>query len=233
MEGRFGDAKRAADDLAALYVPHFKRMPELENYAPTPLFVLLRFHRWKEILAFPQPMEEMHTTTALWHFSRAMAFANLGDVSQALKEKELFIQSKAKVPVEQAYGYNTAEKIFTIANYSLDSKLAEAQGNWSQAVELLQRAIDEQDKLRYNEPPDWFFPIRENLGAIYLKTKRPLEAELTFREDLRKHPRNGRALFGLRESLRTQGKEHDLYWVDKEFEQAWMYSDEPLTVNAL
>lgn len=233
MEGCFEESRRAAKELAALYLPHFQRMPELEYYAPSELFVLLRFHRWKDVLEVPKPQAEMHVTTALWYFGRAVAFASLGDVKQAMKEQENFFKEKEHIPAEVEYGYNYVGKILTIAEYSLAAKIAEAQGNFPKSIEFLQRAIGEQDTLRYNEPPDWYFPIRESLGAAYLKLQQPAEAEQVFRDDLKKHPRNGRALFGLKESLKAQSKWHDYDWVDQEFEKAWMYSDINLSVKDL
>lgn len=233
MEGRFEESRRAAKELAALYLPHFQRMPELEYYAPSELFVLLRFHRWKDVLEVPKPQEEMHVTTALWYFGRAIAFASLGDVKQAIKEQEIFFKEKEHIPTGVEYGYNYVGKILTIAEYSLAAKIAEAQKDLPKSIEFLQRAIGEQDTLRYNEPPDWYFPIRESLGAAYLKLQQPADAEQVFRDDLKKHPRNGRALFGLKESLKTQSKWHDYEWVNQEFEKAWMYSDINLSVNDL
>lgn len=233
MEGRFTEAKRAADELAALYLPHFHRMPELEYYAPSEMFVLLRFHHWKEILETPKPQENMRATTALWHFGRGVAFAGLGDAKNAIQERDRFLKEKEKLPSTSEYGYNHVGKILTIAEYSLAAKIAEAQNDLPKSIEWLQRAISEQDTLRYNEPPDWYFPIRESLGAAYLKLNQPAEAEQIFRMDLKKHPRNGRALFGLKESLKAQSKWADYYWVDQEFEKAWKYSDINLNVNDL
>jgi hypothetical protein len=231
--GRFEDARQAASELATFYVPHFNHMPDLEYYASAPLTVLIAFHKWKEILELPKPSDDMLMTKVLWHFGRALAYANLGDLSQAIKEQRMYLEEKKKLSVEQAFGYNKAFQILTIADHSLEAKLAEIQGNDLKAVEFLKKAVVEQDSLHYNEPPDWFFPIRETLGGLLLRMEKPAEAELIFREELERHPRNGRALFGLKESLRAQSKSYDLYWVNHEFEKAWLYSDIPLTINEL
>lgn len=233
MLGRFEDALRSANELAAFANPHFKQMPELEYFASAPLTVFIIFHRWKNILEMAKPNDSLQMTLTLWHFGRALAFANLGDISQAIKEQQLFLDEKKKLSSEQAFGYNKAEPILKIAAYCLDAKLAEVQGKTPQALEFLRKAVAEQDTLRYNEPPDWFFPVREMLGGLLLRTRKPAEAEVVFREALNKHPRYGRVLFGLRESLQAQSKLHDLFWINEEFQKAWLYSNISLTINDL
>ena len=231
LEGRYADAKRAADELEAFYLPHFNQMPDLEYYASAVILVLLKFNKWQEILDLPQPNDKMLMTTIMWHFARAIAYTSLGDLPQAIKERTLFVEGKAELPPKYPYGFNKAGKILKIAEYTLNAKLAEVQNDPDKAIDLLQKAIEEQDTLRYNEPPDWFTHIRESLGRIYLRSKQPHEAELVFRHDLKKHPRNGRSLFGLRESLKAQGRLYDAYWVNRAFQKAWFYSDVQLKID--
>jgi tetratricopeptide (TPR) repeat protein len=233
MEGNFDRAKDAADELLQFYLPHFKHMPELEEYASAPLTVLITFHRWKDILNIPKPNDEMKTINVLWHFGRSIAFAHLGDLTKALEEQTNFDKEKDKLSVELKFGYNEAKKILTIADLSLKATLAEVQNKNSEAFNFLTQAVAEQDTLHYDEPPDWFFPIRETLGGLLLRTKKSKEAEIVFREELKRHPRNGRALFGLKESLKDQSKLYDYYWVNEEFQKAWKYSDSQLTRNDL
>jgi tetratricopeptide (TPR) repeat protein len=231
MEGNFEGAMKAAIELNELYLPHYRRMPELESYAYQPIFVLLRFNRWRDILNLPKPSSEMRTTNLLWHFARAMALIQLGDFQLAEKEKTVFLEGKRKMAPEINYGYNLASKILTIAEYSLEARLAEAQGRNEDAINNLQQAIDEQETLRYNEPPDWYVFMDESLGGLLLRMQRPNEAERIFRMELAAHPRNGRALFGLKESLLAQSKAYDYYWVNRQFQEAWRYSDTPLTIK--
>jgi hypothetical protein len=54
------------------------------------------------------------------------------------------------------------------------------------------------------EPPDWLLPERERLGVVLLKAGCAREAESVFRDELAKHPRNPRALFGVWKSLQAQ-----------------------------
>ena len=86
---------------------------------------------------------------------------------------------------------------------------------------MLKRAVSAQDALAYDEPPAWYYPVRESLGAALLANGRGAEAEAVFREDLKRNARNGRSLFGLMESLKAQKKTTDAEWVRKQFEEAW------------
>lgn len=85
----------------------------------------------------------------------------------------------------------------------------------------------------YDEPPGWYYPVRESLGAALLLAGRAAEAEAVFREGVKRSPRNGRTLFGLMESLRAQGKQQDTEWVKREFDAAWAKADVTLKVEEL
>lgn len=224
---------RTAQELYAFYAPHYEHMPELEYYAQAPLMTALRFNQWQCVLRLPPPDQKMKTTAAIWHFGRALAFAQLGDMDKAQEELRLFNEKKALVPEETLYGFNTASAILKIASLLLDARFAELSGDPARATRALELAVNAQDMLHYNEPPDWFFPIRENLGGLLLRLKQYADAEAVFRKDLDIHPRNGRSLFGLKESLMAQNRNYDAWWVNGELEKAWRYSDTPLNLQNL
>lgn len=232
MEGRFEDAKQAGDELYDFYAPHFESMPELEYYIPTSLFVLLRFDRWQEVINYSPPPANMKITLVLWHFAKAYAFAALGNLPQAEAQQALFLKNKEPIPPDTIFGDNKIGPILNIANLTLQAKIAE-QSDHAKAIQLLKEAVAIQDQLHYNEPPDWFFPIRERLGGALLRQEKYAEAEQIFRQDLDKHPRNGRALFGLWESLKGQGRQTDAFWVKQELDHAWQYSTTSLTIKDL
>lgn len=232
MLGNYERAKQAAEQVFNLYAPHFHMMPELEQYASTQMFVLLRFHQWNELLNLPEAPEEMHITRALRHFGRGVAFANLGNTKQALEEQKLFLAA-AKLPSSTMYGNNYAAHIFKLAQYYLEGILAEKEQRNEEAIESFKKAIAEQDSLKYDEPPNWLFSVRDTLGALLLKDKQYAKAEEVFREDLRLHPRNGRSLFGLKEALSAQSKWVDYYWVNQAFQKAWSFSDTVLNLDNL
>jgi Flp pilus assembly protein TadD len=100
-------------------------------------------------------------------------------------------------------------------------------------VEHWKRAVAAEDSLAYDEPPTWYYPVRESLGGALLRSGRPAEAEAVFREDLKLNPRNGRSLFGLMESLKAQKKTMQADWVRREFETAWKRAQVQLRVEDL
>jgi hypothetical protein len=60
-----------------------------------------------------------------------------------------------------------------------------------------------QDALTYDEPPIWYFPVREELGTELLAAGEANRAEAIYRADLKINPGNPRSLKGLTETLRT------------------------------
>jgi tetratricopeptide (TPR) repeat protein len=107
--------------------------------------------------------------------------------------------------------------------------MAAKQGNTDAAVEHLGRAIAEEDELTYDEPPDWYLPIRQRMGAILLAANRPVQAEKIFREDLVHRPENGWSLYGLAQSLKAQKKTEAAAKIEERFEKAWKTADVQLT----
>jgi len=131
------------------------------------------------------------------------------------------------------FGYSRGADVLELAAAILDARLAEAGGDRAGAVMPWRRAVEVQDRLNYDEPPDWYYPVRESLGGALLRAGRPAEAEMVFRADLERNPRNPRSLFGLAESLRAQKKAADAAWVRAAFEGAWRDADAPLTSRDL
>jgi len=115
----------------------------------------------------------------------------------------------------------------------LDARMALARRDGKTAIALLRKAAAAEDQLRYNEPPDWYLPAREALGAALLMNGEHEEAERVFREELKKNPRGGRSLLGLRESLKAQGKRDAARFVQTELDAAWKNADTPASLDSL
>ena len=133
------------------------------------------------------------------------------------------------MPADALYvnGNNSVENVLKVAASVLEARLASDERS---AVALWERAVQAQDELIYDEPPPWYFPVRESWGGALLRNGQAVEAEVVFREDLRRNRRNGRSLFGLMESSKAQKKDIDAEWV-KEYEAAWKGA--PLRVEDL
>ena len=217
-QGNYTEARRAADKLLAIVKPEVAQEHMMEALAQAPLLVQLRFHRWDEILKAPAPDQKLLLSRAFWRYSRALALAANGKGNEAAEEQRAFEAVRKEVPAKALPGNNTTDKVLGVAAAVLEARLANdpdtAITHWRRAVEL-------EDALAYGEPPDWYYPVRESLGAALLRAGQAAEAEQVFREDLKRNRRNGRSLFGLMESLKAQRKIAESELVSQEFARAW------------
>jgi tetratricopeptide (TPR) repeat protein len=223
MAGDFIHAKQAADELAAHVGPMLHDMPVAEVYAPTPIFVLVRFHRWDDVLKLPSADPNLSMTTAFWHFARGSAFAVKGQIALAEGERKAVSKIRAQTPADQEFSFyfNKANAFLDLAGNILDARIAEAKSDHEEAIRFWEQAVLIEDKLNYGEPPEWFYPVRESLGAALLQNGQAERAEAVFRADLEQYPRNPRSLFGLLRSLEAQEKRPNVEEIRRQFEAAW------------
>jgi len=236
MNGNYAEAKKNADMLAEHVGPAVKMMPPLEGFMTIPMAVGLRFHKWNEILAMPRPDPAMKTTTGFWHFARGMALAGTGKISEAEAEYKIVADAEAATPADVIFAMpinNKAKDILKIAEDVLGAKIAMARKDNVQAISLLTAAVAIQDTLKYGEPPDWFFPVRESLGGALLINGNATGAEKIFREDLDRNPRNPRSLFGLQQALKAQDRNYDAGFVEEQFRAQWKGGESGLKVEDL
>jgi len=236
MNGSYAEARNNADLLAANVGPHVKDMPPLEGFMTIPMAVEIRFHHWGEILKMPQPDASMKTATVFWHFGRGLALAGTGKMSEAEAEYKIVSDAEAATPPDVIFQMpinNKAKDIMKIAKDVLGAKIAIAKKDNTGAIAMLREAVAIQDTLKYGEPPDWFFPVRESLGAALLMNGDAAGAEKVFREDLDRNPRNPRSLFGLRQALLQQKREYDAGFIQKQFEASWKGGAAALKIDDL
>jgi tetratricopeptide (TPR) repeat protein len=236
MNGDYAEANRNADLLAAHVAPHVKDMPPLEGFMTIPIAVGVRFHKWDEILKMPRPDPEMKIMTVFWHFARGMALASKGKVNEAEAEYQVVSDAEKNTPEDVVFAMpvnNKAKDVLKIARDVLGAKIALAKKDHAGAIALLQSAVAVQDTLKYSEPEDWFFPVRESLGAALLMNGDNAGAEKVFREDLDHHPRNPRSLFGLQQALKAQKRDYDAGFVEKQFQASWKGGNTQLKVADL
>jgi tetratricopeptide (TPR) repeat protein len=223
-------ARKIVDKIPPELAAHKNIWTLYETFLSQPIFVLVRFGMWDAILAEPKPDLDSRFMTGVWHYGRALAFVHNDRRGKA--KRELRSLTKARVAmgtVEQYIGFATAETLLRIAEEIVLGELAYAKGRTLEGLAHLERAVRLEDGLRYNEPPDWYFPVRHLLGAMLLDAGRPNEAEVIYAADLRKNPENGYSLFGLKLALEQQGKDKDAQAVAKRFEAAWADATHTIT----
>jgi tetratricopeptide (TPR) repeat protein len=236
MDGDYPEAKKNAEMLAEHVGPAVKMMPPLEGFMTIPMAVNLRFHRWDDILAMKQPDPDMKTATGFWHFGHGMALAGKGRVEEAEAEYKIVSDAEAATPPDAVFAmpiYNKTKDILKIAESVLGAKIALVRKDNMQAISLLTAAVAIQDTLKYGEPPDWFFPVRESLGAVLLMNGDATAAEKVFRADLDRNPRNPRSLFGLQQALKAQDRNYDAGFVEAQFKASWKGGATALKVEDL
>ncbi len=222
-QGLYPDARNAVDDLVARAAGEINSMPDMSDYyLPNRLFLLLRFARWDDVLAEPAPDSKMIMTAALRHYARALAYAGKGDRAKSLEEQRAFSAARVAIPQQTMFLFNPADKIMNIAALVLEARLATDANS---AIPNWRRAVEAQDALLYDDPPAWYYWIRQSLGAALLRSGQAAEAEPVFREGLRRAPRNPRLLFGLWKCLEAQGQSSDAGWVQREFAASWRGED--------
>jgi tetratricopeptide (TPR) repeat protein len=236
MNGNYAEAKKNADLLAEHVGPAVKMMPPLEGFMTIPMAVDLRFHRWDDVLLMKPPDPSMQATTGFWHFARGMALAGKGRVEEAQAEYKIVAGAEAATSPDAVFAmpiYNKTKDILKIAEDVLGAKIALARKDQVQAISLLTAAVAIQDTLKYGEPPDWFFPVRESLGGALLMNGDATGAEKVFRADLDRNPRNPRSLFGLEQALKAQDRNYDAGFVEAEFKASWKGGATALKVEDL
>lgn len=233
MQGRFDEALDYARRLRKNVDGAIDEMPMLAPYGAFEWLVLSRFEKWKELLAEPEPKEKTPLMHAFYRYSRGLAFAGMGQVPEALAERERMEAVCGRIPETDVLMVNTARSIAALALEDLDARISRAKKDSTAELAHLRRAVEMQDKLNYMEPPEWHYSMREALGGALMRNGDSGEAESVFRKDLEINPRNGRSLFGLLESLRAQKKGESVEWVKREFEDAWKYSSTTLKVEKL
>jgi tetratricopeptide (TPR) repeat protein len=234
MEGRRAEALDAMRQLRAAFTEDaMLAMPGVDWYGAEPFLVMVRFGLWDEILAEPQPNPALKALTGGYLFARATALAakdRTTEARQAIAELE---KVRAAVPADAVAGLNTAPDVLALAASIAKSRIELAQHNRDAAITTLTAAVALEDKLMYDEPADWFFPVRHLLGAELLKASKSVQAEAVYREDLRRNPNNGWSLFGLAQALRAQHKLNAAAAIDEKFREAWKRSDVTLTGSTM
>lgn len=226
MEGRSAAAYAAARDTAArLPLEMLRAMPGYDGWLAYPVWTLVRFGRWQGVLAEPLPPAEFAYASAVAHIARAIAQARLGNLEEAGKESVEAERNYALLPAEAVQGFNPVTALSGIARGLADAECARARGDWEAAIAKLTAAVAIEDGLRYDEPADWYFPVRHLLGPMLLEAGRNAAAEALFRADLGRNPENGWALTGLAAALRRQGRENEAAAVERRLAFAWSRAD--------
>lgn len=202
----------------------------LQNFYVLPLFAYIRFGKWNEILTEPYPGKKLPHASAMWHYSRGLAYTAKGQLERAQKELTILDSLSTDTTFSTIYAsQNSTSSLLPIAYKTLAGEIAAKKKQYPEAAALLKEAVQLEDELRYDEPRSWPQPVRHSLGAVLLEAGSVEEAEKVYLKDLEIHRENGWSLFGLQQSLRKQGKEQEATALEQRLKKAWTRADVELT----
>jgi predicted Zn-dependent protease len=201
----------------------------VDGFHALPVEILVRFGRWDDVLIEPSPPQHAPVARVLWRAARGVAYSAKKDFARARGEQTAFRAAAEEIPKEAVIGNNPASAVFAVADPFLDGEILLQEGKIDDGLASLRKAIQAEDALRYDEPPDWLMPVRHSYGTWLLHAGKPADAERAYQEDLVRWPKNGWSLFGLAASLDAQGKADAAAEARMEFEQVWKHSDVQLT----
>ena len=167
--------------VADIPLEFFKANAFADGFMAMPLEVLMRFGRWDEILAEPPFPEFVPISRALRHYARAVAFAAKDDLASARTEQAAFEAARRAVAKEATFGNNPGADVLGVAESFMRGEILYRAGQVDEGLAALREAAEREDRLRYDEPPDWIQPVRHALGAALLQAGRFAEAEGVFR----------------------------------------------------
>jgi len=198
----------------------------LQEMVPYYVLTLVTCGRWDDVLAEPLPPSDIRMPLAMAYYARGVAYAVKGQAAEAQAALDTVKAIDAATQAEAA-----AKTPVSIAAHALMGEIATRGGKLDEGIAQFREALKIEDAGLYFEPPKWYYPIRQSLGAALLKAGRNAEAEAVYREDLKRFPENGWSLFGLAAALKAQGKTAEAEEVDRRFAKAWSAADVKLTAS--
>ncbi|MEO8473260.1 MAG: hypothetical protein ABI477_13760 [Chryseolinea sp.] len=191
-----------------------------------PMIAFLRFGKWNEILALPDPGREILYAQVMWRFSRGMALIRSGYTKEAKSELMKLDSLNALDTLKSLYiSFNPVSTSSEISTNLLRGEILLKEKNWNEAISIFKSAVEKEDLMQYNEPPDWKIPTRHYLGAALLEAGQFLEAEKVYKDDLKVNRDNGWSISGLHQSYLKQNKKADAAFTEKRLGKAWKNAD--------
>src|SRR5262245_49538121 len=172
-------------------------------YAAIPARYALERGVWSEAAAL-----ELRPTAppadAITHFTRAVAFAKLGDVAGARSEiAKLRLLEEELVGLKDTYW---AEQV-DIQHKAASAWAAHAEGKPTEAVELMRAAADLEDASeKHIAMENRLWPVREQLGELLLELRQPDPALKEFAKSLEDSRNRLRGLYGAARAAELAGK---------------------------
>jgi tetratricopeptide (TPR) repeat protein len=235
MAGAAETVMEAARKLdAALPMEAAQAIPLVQPIKAAPIFAVAQFGSPEQILALADPGDSVPYIKAMWHYARGTAFVRLNDMEAAEEEAAAIGDLNAKTDFTPMMEYAVpAPEVLALARQVLLGRIAQADGDYDKAVDSFAAAVEIQSALPYMEPPYWYYPVNQSLGAALLLSGRPDEAERAFKAALFEAPNNGWALFGLGETYKSVGDTQGVTEMARLLKAAWAGDSMNLSLSDL
>jgi tetratricopeptide (TPR) repeat protein len=222
MAGDGASAVAAAEKLARIVTADAARsIPMAQPVAVAPFFAHAQFSAPATVLALAAPADDLPFVKAMWHYARGVAYAAQKNVTAAQQEAAAIERLKATDFSALTAAGVPAPGVLDLAQQVVLARIALAESRLPAARSAFEQAVAMQDKLTYSEPPHWYYPVGQSLGAVLLEMGELNAAEDAFRGSLARAPNNGWALFGLSEVYRRMGRADAAAEVMRRLDDAW------------
>lgn len=227
-----GDGRTAIEAAAKLDASiaeeAVKQFAVLEPIKGAPYFAHAQFSDAATILALPAPAADFTLMKAMHHYARAIGHVKAGDLGAAQREVgELGAIARFGSFKKYTDWGVPAQEIVDTARLVASARLADARGDLDAAAKAYEDAILIEDSLAYMEPPFWYYPVRQSLGALRLRQGRLDDAEKALRDSLGRVRNNGWALAGLAEVYRKKGDAKSERAAREAYGRAWFGKTAP------
>jgi tetratricopeptide (TPR) repeat protein len=225
----------AADKLRGLIPDEVARGIAMTHpVKAAPYFAHAQFSASEAILDLPDPGDTMPYVQAMWHYARGIAYAAKGDFAGAESEANAIttIERSADFSALKEVGIPAVDAL-KLARTVVEGRIAQAQGNFTNAIKHFEYAAALQDGLPYTEPPYWYYPVRQTLAAALLQARRFDEAEHQFKRALERAPNNGWSYYGLAELYKAQGNADNARKFEEKLAKTWVGSPALLQLTKL
>ncbi|MGP1353302.1 MAG: tetratricopeptide repeat protein [Parasphingopyxis sp.] len=235
MSGDMATAIREANRLSYVVSPDIaEQLAWVQPVNAAPYLAIAQFADPERVLEFDRSQTRLPYVEAMRLYARATAQAQLRDEAGFEREMAalttLAEETDWSPMVDQGV---PATDLVQIAQLVARGRYAYATNDLDEAIRLYRAAIEIERTLPYTEPPYWYYPISQSLGAAYYRAGRYDEARAAFRAALAQAPANGWALYGLARTERALGHDPEAAAAEAALERAWLGSPNWLRMDRI
>lgn len=223
MAGEMPTAIREARKLETILDPRTSsQIAWIQAVHAAPFFAAAQFATPAEILVMRAPDARLPYPTAMRFYARAVARAQqhnrVGFERELTRLRAVRNSDDLKPMIDQGV---PAVDLLRLAETVAQARWASANGRLVEAVRRYREAVVIEQNIPYMEPPYWYYPVHQSLGAALYRAGEYREAREAFETALSQSPNNGWALYGLAASERALGRRDEAASANLALKKAW------------